>query len=165
MGWGVAAGKLGVGLLADKFFGSSPNEYSPWDQADAAFNANPNTQNYFGNTSFTTEDPKGTRKNYRDDVRTVTNTMSPQMQALADRMMGMMGRGQQTFTSAMPGSKMQGYMNDRIGRAQPATYDRSGYGFDQPTTPVPTPTEPDESQYEPQAWQDIMQALYSTHRN
>jgi hypothetical protein len=160
MAWMLPTATLAAPLVADIFGGKDPKTYSPWEQADAMFKANPNLYNYFGNTQYIS-DTRGT-PSLKDDKRTVVNTMSPEMTALADRMMGMAGRGQQTFTSGGMGSLLQDRVNSTVGESTQPNYNRSGYGFNQGSGPVQTSEAP-ESNYNPEAYTDIMDALRANY--
>jgi hypothetical protein len=158
-GW-TAAATIGIPIAADLIFGGDAKSYSPWDQADAHFKANPDLFNYFGQTTYETDD-HGNPKKTKDFTRKVTNTMSPQMQALADRMMGMAGRGQQTFTSGGMGSLLQDRVNSTVGESTQPNYNRSSYGFNQGAGPVQEPmqNEAPQGNYSPDAYRDLMEAL------
>jgi hypothetical protein len=159
----MAGWALGAGILADTLFSKSAKHVGPFKQGAAQWQMNPDTSNYFGSTEFLTDDNE-TPGHYRDDKYSVQQTMSPQMQALADKMMGMMGRGQQSFTSQGMGSKLQDRMFSKNGYGTPSNFDRGGQGFGQGTGPaeVPVPIEEEEVVYDQNAYNDIMQALAQT---
>ncbi len=159
----MAGWLAGAAIGADLLFGNSPDTYTPWQQADAQWKMNPNVNSYFGSTTFNTDD-MGTPNRYRDDVRTVNQTLSPQMQALADKMMGMAGRSRETFKSGGMGSGLGRYMNQHIGVRPKGYYDRGQYGFGQGYGPTEVAIEDESSEIpasnvDPVAYQDLMDAL------
>jgi hypothetical protein len=172
MGVLTGLGIAGGGFLLDKFLGGDDiNAADPWEQANAQFKANPSTSNYFGTTRFLNDD-MGT-KSYKDDKYYVDQQMSPEMTALADKMMGMAGRGQQTFTSGGMGDNLSGYMDNVLGNRTPTTFDRGELGFGSGTgpanVPVPEPVYDEEGnliasevpadQFDLNAYQDMLNAL------
>ena len=177
----MAGWALGASIAADQFFGKDANTYTPWQQGAAAFNANPNTSNYWGDTTFSVDD-NGTPRHYRDDIRTVNQTMSPAMRALADKMMGMAGRGQQTFTSGGMGSKLGEYMTKTIGARNPSSYERGSYGFGGNGGPAGLPKDPytpvtdappllvggyggeESTNYDLGAYNKLLQSVYESNR-
>lgn len=132
MSWGTLAG-IGFGV-ADAL-GGGPKNYNPWEQADAAWRVNnPSRWTPFGSVEYTIN--PGELDTRRDDTFEVRQTLSPEMQALADRMLGMAGRGAQTFTSRGMGSRLNDYMTQVLGNISPAAFDRSEYGFGQTRDPA-----------------------------
>lgn len=128
MAWITAAGALG-GAAIGAFGGSDKPKAAPYKEAQAAFlTNNPDIRNPFGTQSVSVND-QGT-KGREDDTYSLQQSLSPEMQALADMLLAKAGASRGSFSS---GGMPQGFADEfkkRTGYGPAvASYDRPEFGF------------------------------------